>query len=174
MTSSTLAATKTKEESATGSKRGGKYLTFFLAGEEYGTEILKVQEIIGLMPITLLPGAPVYLRGVLNLRGTVIPVLDLRAKFGMEQATETRETCVIVLCSMGQRVGIVVDKVSEVVDIPEECVEDVPLFGINLNTDYIFGIGKSKGSIRFLLDIDRVLATPQLVDIHASLQEIPK
>lgn len=149
---------------------GGKYLTFFLGGEEYGLEILKVQEIIGMMDITPVPRTPHYVRGVLNLRGKVIPIVDLRLKFEMEAAEQTDETCIIVVQANGQQKGIVVDKVSEVLDIVDEDIQDAPSFGENVTTDYILGIGKSEGRVKLLLDIDEVLATNetlQLGDIAA-------
>lgn len=141
---------------------GGKYLTFVLAGEEYGLEILKVHEIIGMMQVTSVPQTPVFVRGVINLRGKIIPVVDLRLKFGMEAAEQTDETCIIVVQANNVQVGIVVDKVSEVLDISNEDIEDTPSFGEQVNTDYILGIGKSNGSVKMLLDIDEVLSTSEL------------
>jgi purine-binding chemotaxis protein CheW len=138
--------------------RGGKYLTFFLAGEEYGLEILKVQEIIGMMDVTPVPGAPGHVRGVINLRGKVIPVVDLRLRFGMEAAETTSETCIIVVQTNRVQTGIVVDQVSEVSNIGSGDVEDAPTFGSDVQTDYLLGIGKAEGRVRLLLDIDRVLA----------------
>jgi purine-binding chemotaxis protein CheW len=137
---------------------GGEFLTFFLRGEEYGLEILKVQEIIGIMAVTPVPRTPDYIVGIINLRGKVIPIVDLRLKFGMEPLAHTEETCIIVVQANGLQVGIVVDKVSEVLDIAAADVEDAPSFGTEVNTDYILGIGKSEGRIKLLLDIDRVLA----------------
>ena len=136
---------------------GGKFLTFFLAGEEYGLEILKVQEIIGIMDVTPVPRTPAFIRGVINLRGKVIPIVELRLKFSMESIEETEETCIIVVQTHGMQVGIIVDKVSEVLDISGVDIEDAPSFGTEVNTDYILGIGKTEGRIKLLLDIDRVL-----------------
>jgi purine-binding chemotaxis protein CheW len=141
-----------------GNDRGGKYLTFYLAGEEYGLEILKVQEIIGMMDVTPVPGSPEHVRGVINLRGKVIPVVDLRRRFGMETAETTSETCIIVVQTNRIQTGIVVDQVSEVSNISSGDVEDAPSFGAEVQTDYILGIGKAEGRVRLLLDIDRVLA----------------
>jgi len=138
--------------------RSGKFLTFFLAGEEYGLEILKVQEIIGMMDITPVPRAPEYIRGVINLRGKVIPIVDLRLRFGMESAERTSETCIIVVEANGVQTGIVVDQVSEVLDISADQIEDTPAFGSEVRTDYILGIGKAEGRVKLLLDIDRALA----------------
>ncbi|MHC4105847.1 MAG: chemotaxis protein CheW [Planctomycetota bacterium] len=143
-------------------EKEGKYLTFALANEEYGLEILKVREIIGYMEITAVPQTPSYVKGVINLRGQVIPVVDLRAKFGMETTDTTEETCIIVV-ETGQdgrsfSTGIVVDHVEEVLDIAGEDIEEAPQFGSAVNTDFILGMGKIGESVKILLDIDRVLA----------------
>jgi purine-binding chemotaxis protein CheW len=143
-------------------EKEGKYLTFALANEEYGLEILKVREIIGYMEITAVPQTPSYVKGVINLRGQVIPVVDLRAKFGMETTDTTEETCIIVV-ETGQEgrsfsTGIVVDHVEEVLDIAGEDIEEAPKFGSAVNTDFILGMGKIGESVKILLDIDRVLA----------------
>ena len=148
---------------------GGKFLTFFLAGEEYGIEILKVYEIIGLMPITRVPCTPAFMRGVINLRGKVIPILDLRAKFHMPPADSTGETCIIVVHVRGIVMGIIVDKVSEVVDIPDAEIEPPPSFGTEVNTEYIMGIGKSQKTIKILLDIERVLSSGEVVNLQKGL-----
>jgi purine-binding chemotaxis protein CheW len=148
--------------------RGGKFLTFFLAGEEYGLEILTVQEIIGMMDITPVPRTPDYIRGVFNLRGKVIPIVDLRLKFDMPGAERTSETCIIVVEANRVQTGIVVDQVSEVIDIAEEDIEDAPAFGSDVRTDYILGIGKSQGRVKLLLDIDRALSDGVLADLAAA------
>lgn len=141
--------------------RAGKYLTFRLAAEEYGLEILKVREIIGLMEITSVPKTPHYVRGVINLRGKVIPVVDLRLKFEMETIEDTEQTCVVVVevSTGGDSIltGIVVDAVSEVLGIEENQIEDPPTFGTGVDTDFILGIGKIKDEVKILLDIDKVL-----------------
>lgn len=148
--------------------RGGKFLSFFLAEEEYGIEILKVQEIIGIVGITRVPRTPEHIRGVINLRGKVIPVVDLRLKFGMETKEQTEETCIIVVRARGIEIGIIVDRVSEVLNIVSEDIEDAPSFGAGVNTDYLLGIGKSDGRVKLLLDIDKVLSTREVVEIHAA------
>jgi purine-binding chemotaxis protein CheW len=145
---------------------GGKFLTFFLDKEEYGLEILKVHEIIGMMPITTVPRTPKYIRGVINLRGKIIPVVDLRMKFGMVAVEQTDESCIIVVQANGVQMGIMVDKVSEVQDITREDIEEAPPFGSNIDTAYILGIGKSQGRVKILLDIDKVLSTKDMVDLH--------
>ena len=144
-------------------EKEGKYLTFALGPEEYGLEILKVREIIGYMDITAVPQTPEYVRGVINLRGQVIPVVDLRAKFGMETAERTDQTCIIVveISQDGRKfnTGIVVDNVQEVLDIAGDAIEDAPQFGSNAETDFILGMGKIGDSVKILLDIDRVLTS---------------
>jgi purine-binding chemotaxis protein CheW len=154
---------KTKESIA---EKGSKYLTFKLADEEYGIGILKVKEIIGMMPITLVPQTPQFVKGVINLRGKVIPVLDLRLKFGMGLIDYTERTCIIVVEITHESgpvmMGIVVDSVSEVVQIRSEDVEETPTFGTKLNTDYIMGMAKLNGGVKILLDIDRVLSSKEL------------
>ena len=158
-------------ENPTGDRRAGKYLTFFLAEEEYGIEILKVREIIGLMSITPVPRTPGYIRGVINLRGKVIPVVDLRLKFGMEGVSPTEETCIIVVEAGDAERGIIVDQVSEVQDIAGEEIEETPCFGQEVDTGYILGIGKSNGRVKLLLDIDQALAEPGVVELRNPLME---
>ncbi len=142
--------------------REGKYLTFTLADEEYGIGILKIREIIGMMPITSVPQTPEFVKGVINLRGQVIPVVDLRRRFGMESIDYTERTCIIVVEIEGLAgtvmIGTVVDSVSEVLKIKGEDIEDTPTFGAKLNTEYILGMAKMEGGVKILLDIDRVLS----------------
>ena len=146
--------------------REGKYLTFTMAGEEYGIGILKIKEIIGMMPITSVPQTPEFVKGVINLRGKVIPVVDLRLRFGMEEIEYTERTCIIVVEIEGPTgmvmIGIVVDAVSEVLNIKGEEIEDTPTFGTKLNIDYILGMAKMEGGVKILLDIDKVLNSDEL------------
>jgi purine-binding chemotaxis protein CheW len=148
----------------------GKYLTFTLAEEEYGIGILKIKEIIGMMPITSVPRTPDFVKGVINLRGQVIPVMDLRLKFGMEAIDYTERTCIIVVEMKGETgtvmIGIVVDSVSEVLNIKGEDIEATPTFGARLNTDYILGMAKVGGGVKILLDIDRVLGAEELAELE--------
>jgi len=141
----------------------GKYLTFSLASEEYGISILEIKEIIGMMPITSVPQTPAHIKGVVNLRGKVIPVMDLRLRFGMPAMDYTERTCIIVVEISGQagtvQVGVVVDAVSEVLNVKPEDIEPTPSFGTKLNTDYILGLAKMGGGIKILLDITRVLSS---------------
>ena len=161
-------------------ERAGRFLTFYLADEEYGVEILKVQEIIGMQPITRVPRTPAAIRGVINLRGKVIPIMDLRERFGMpsaevalagaseaDVAAAEAVRCIIVVQVVGPTgvavpVGIVVDRVSEVSSIGEAEIEDAPSFGAGVRTEYLWGLGKAQGRVKLLLDIDRVLAAEEL------------
>jgi purine-binding chemotaxis protein CheW len=139
----------------------GKYLTFALGPEEFGLQILKVREIIGYMEVTAVPQTPHFVKGVINLRGQVIPVVDLRAKFGMEAIEVTEQTCIIVVetsqTSRKSSTGIIVDRVQEVLDITDESIEEAPDFGAAVETSFILGMGKIGNSVKILLDIDRVL-----------------
>ena len=150
----------------------GKYLTFALAHEEYGLEILKVREIIGYIEVTAIPQTPHYVRGVINLRGQVIPVMDLRAKFGMETTEVTEQTCIIVveIAQAGRtfNTGIIVDRVQEVLDIGGEDIEEAPQFGAAVCTDFILGMAKVGESVKILLDIDKVLAGAATEDFGAA------
>ena len=148
---------------------GGKFLTFFLGDEEYGLQILAVQEIIGLLPVTRVPRTPPFVRGVVNLRGKVIPVADLRLKFGLPAVEPTAETCIVFVRANATEVGLVVDRVSEVVDIPADRVDPPPTFGPDVNVDYLLGIGKGDGGgVKLLLNIDNVLSTQDVVDLRVA------
>ena len=146
---------------AAAAAKAGKYLTFGLGKEVYGLEILKVQEIIGMIGTTRVPGSPSHIRGVINLRGKVIPVANLRAKFLLDSVEDTQKTCIIVvqIRMRGQQVtmGVIVDEVNEVLKIAENQIEPPPSFGTEVNTDFILGIGKIGEKVVLLLDVDRVL-----------------
>jgi purine-binding chemotaxis protein CheW len=146
--------------------REGKHLTFSLCGEEYGIGILKIKEIIGMMRITPIPQTPAFVKGVINLRGKVIPVIDLRLRFGMGSIEYDDRTCIIVVeinTDSGKiHTGIVVDSVSEVLNIKSSDIEDTPTFGTKLDTDYILGMAKMGGGVKILLDIDRVLTAEEI------------
>jgi len=137
--------------------KGGKFLSFFLGNEEYAFEILKVQEIIGLMPITPVPRMPSYIRGVLNLRGKIVPVMNLRLRFGLPAIEDTNETCVIVVQEGQYLMGVLVDKVSEVADIDDVQIEDVPTIGESAKNEYLSGIGKVKESVKMIVNVHKVL-----------------
>ncbi len=149
-----------------GVEREGKYLTFSLGEEEYGIGILKVKEIIGMMKITPVPQTPEFVKGVINLRGKVIPVIDLRLRFGMDENGYTDRTCIVVVEIDGTggklHIGVVVDSVSEVLNIKGGDIEDTPSFGTTLNTEYILGMAKTGGGVKILLEIDRVLSSSEL------------
>jgi len=153
------------DSTITATERAGKYLTFKLNGENYGLGILSVREIMGILPITSVPNVPCYMKGVVNIRGKVIPIIDLRLKFGMLEAEPTEQTCIIVVCIGQMEVGIVVDCVSEVMDIAENDIEDTPDFGIDTDTNTILGMSKAGGKVAILLDIDKVLCGEELSDM---------
>jgi purine-binding chemotaxis protein CheW len=143
-----------------------KYLTLVLAKEHYGVPILKVQEIIGLQDITPVPRMPSEVRGVLNLRGRVIPVIDMRSRFGLDRGEDTKRTCIVVVQvsnpvagSPSVIMGVVVDQVSEVQDIPPEQIEPAPALGASVDTAFIAGVGKVGKRVVMLLDIDRALGS---------------
>jgi purine-binding chemotaxis protein CheW len=157
---------KTNETPGALPAREGKYLTFALAQEEFGLEILKVREIIGYIDVTAVPQTPPHVKGVVNLRGQVIPVIDLRAKFGMETTEITPQTCIIVVeIAQGGRTfstGITVDRVQEVLDISGDHIENAPQFGSSVDTSFILGMAKVGDRVKILLDIDKVLAGTDL------------
>ncbi|HYX10295.1 MAG TPA: chemotaxis protein CheW [Bacteroidales bacterium] len=136
---------------------GGKFLSFFLGKEEYTIPILKVQEIIGLMSITPVPKMPDYIRGVLNLRGKIVPVMKLRTRFGLEEIEDTNETCIIVIHQDKYLMGVLVDKVSEVVDIETGEIEEVPSVGVADQSEYLAGLGKARDSVKMILEVQKVL-----------------
>jgi len=161
-----------KKDVEQGLGKSEKYLTFNLSGEQYGLEIIKVKEIIGLMDITRVPRIPDFVRGVINLRGKVIPVIDLRKKFAMESVEDTEQTCIIVVDIMQEnlslQMGIIVDSVSEVLDIQDDTVEETPTFGTAVSTNFIKGIAKTKGGVKILLNIEEVLTTDELQSVSES------
>ena len=154
--------------------RAGKYLTFQLGNEEFGIRVLKVREIMGLQEITAVPRTPAHVKGVINLRGKVVPVVDLRLKFGLPSADYTQRTCIIVTQVQGESgpvmMGIVVDGVSEVLNLSPQEIEDTPDFGDEAAVAYLLGMAKVKGKVKILLDIDRVLSTSELHNLGAILQ----
>ena len=157
-------------------EKGGKYLTFRLQEEEYGLEILKVREIMGLMDITEVPQMPDYVAGVINLRGKVIPVVDLCLKFGMPHEEFTEETCIIVVeitskKGVSMQVGIIVDTVREVLNIPGASIEPAPEFGSSINTEFILGMGKVGETVKLLLDIDKVIAAEEMKKIDRTVRK---
>jgi len=152
----------------------GKYLTFKLDEEEYGLDIMKVQEIIGIMPVTKVPRVPEYVRGVINLRGRIIPTIELRAKFGIESVEDTERTCIIVVELQTEKgkvnMGVIVDEVAEVMDFNADSIDAAPEFGTALNTAFILGIGIVKGSVKILLDLDKVLTAQEMSHVETIAQ----
>jgi purine-binding chemotaxis protein CheW len=152
----------------------GKYLTFSLDEEEYGIGILKVKEIIGMMDITSVPRTPDFVKGVINLRGKVIPIMDLRLKFDMGEIPYTDRTCIIVVEIDSNDttilIGIVVDAVSEVLNIGENEIEETPAFGTQLDTDYILGMAKTENGVKILLNIDKVLSFEEITGLEKVAQ----
>ncbi len=175
MSSANESAAAVAEKSDVGAQLAGKYLTFKLAEEEYGLEILKVQEIIQMQAVTKVPRTPDYVRGVINLRGKVIPVVDLRRKFGLDSVKDTEKTCIIVVQISHKEgkvvMGIIIDEVKEVLDIKAENIEETPSFGASVNTEFILGIGKIGTSVKMLLSIDKVLSFVEIDSITKSSLE---
>ncbi len=154
--------------------RAGKYLTFQLANEEFGIRVLKVREIMGLQEITAVPQTPPHIKGVFNLRGKVVPVIDLRLKFGILKAEYTQRTCIIVTQVQGEAghvlMGIIVDGVSEVLNLTASEIEDTPDFGEDVAGQYLLGMAKVKGKVKILLDIDRVLSTQDFHNLSSMIR----
>ena len=150
--------------------KAGKYLTFKLADEDYGISLLKVREIIGMLPITSVPQTPDFIKGVINLRGKVIPVTDLRLRFGMSETDYTDRSCIIVVEIQGVdstiQTGIVVDAVTEVLPVKAEEIETAPEFGARVDTRYIHGMANMDGSVKILLDIDRVMTAEEIAELE--------
>jgi purine-binding chemotaxis protein CheW len=150
--------------------KAGKYLTFKLADEDYGISLLKVREIIGMMPITSVPRTPDFVKGVINLRGKVISVTDLRLRFDMAESDYTDRTCIIVVEVVGQdttvQMGIVVDAVTEVLPVKAEEIEAAPEFGAKVDTQYIRGMANMDGAVKILLDIDRVMTAAEIAELE--------
>ena len=164
-------------ESATGSSPAsiaGKYLTFFCGGETYGIPVLKVREIISMLPITQVPQVPTDMKGVINLRGKVIPVVDLRAKFSMPEIEATDSTCIVVVQIRGSEgqtklIGLIVDAVEEVANIAQADIEPTPDFGGSISVQYILGMAKIKGSVKSLIDIDQIIAADTIEHLTAEI-----
>jgi purine-binding chemotaxis protein CheW len=171
-----MSTTMTVNDAATAQSdvRAGKYLTFQLSNEEFGIRVLKVREIMGLQEITAVPQTPAHIKGVINLRGKVVPVIDLRLKFGLAAAEYTQRTCIIVTQVLGESgavlMGIVVDGVSEVLTLAGSEIEDTPDFGEEYSGGYLLGMAKVKGKVKILLDIERVLSTQDLHNLNSMVR----
>ena len=151
---------------ATGPNLGGKYLTFALGEESYAVDVRKVREIIRLTNITTVPQMPAFIRGVINLRGKIIPVIDLRVRFGLPHAATTDKTCIVVVqiqtgANLRRETGLIVDNVEEVLNLSATDIEETPDFGTQVDTEYLLGMAKIKGVVKMLLDLDRVLGSDE-------------
>ncbi len=171
----TMLASNEPATAAQNDARAGKYLTFLLANEEFGIRVLKVREIMGLQDITAVPQTPAHIKGVINLRGKVVPVVDLRLKFGVPAAEYTQRTCIIVTQVQAESgtvlMGIIVDGVSEVLNLPPAEIEDTPDFGEEIAGRYLLGMAKVKGKVKILLDIDRVLSAQEIRGLTSILEK---
>jgi purine-binding chemotaxis protein CheW len=164
-----LAAAPANSTSQKTDQRAGKYLTFQLGNEEFAIQVLRVREIMGVQEITAVPQTPGYVKGVINLRGKVIPVIDLRLKFGLAEIEYTQRTCIIVvqIHAEGQKflIGVIVDAVSEVITLQAGEIDDTPDFGSGVATPYLLGMAKIKGKVKILLDIDIVLSAQDVAGL---------
>jgi purine-binding chemotaxis protein CheW len=171
---STLTAPEISSRTPQSDKRAGKYLTFLLGKEEFGVGVLKVREIMGVREITAMPQTPSYMKGVIDLRGKVTPVIDLRLKFGLAGIDYTERTCIIVVQvkngTASLVMGMVVDEVSEVIAVAAGDIEDTPDFGVRVATDYILGMAKARGKVKILLDIDAVLTSREIHGLEAVIR----
>jgi purine-binding chemotaxis protein CheW len=168
----------TVEATMAGRHRAGKYLTFTLHQESYGIDVLKIREIIRLTNITAVPRMPAYVRGVINLRGKIIPIMDLRLRFGFPDAQSTEQTCIIVVqvkLADGKcmQMGLVVDAVEEVANLAAADIEETPNFGGEIATDYITGMAKIKGAVKTLLDIDKIVDAESVESMRISKPSVP-
>jgi len=152
-----------------------QYLTFRLGNEVFAVDVTKAQEVLDFTTVTRVPQTPKYMRGVINLRGSVVPVVDMRIKFGMDESAQTRDTCIIVMevSVDGERavIGAVADAVLEVLDLDEEQVEPPPRIGTKLNTEFIKGMGNRNGDFLIMLDIDRVFSSDEIALISGAMEE---
>jgi purine-binding chemotaxis protein CheW len=155
-------------------QQAGKYLIFHLGVEEFGVEVLKVREIMGIQDITAVPQVPSYVKGVINLRGKVIPVIDLRLRFGLAAQEYTERTCIIVVRTrQGEEdltIGMIVDGVVEVLNLAASEIEDTPDFGPGVAMPYLRGMAKTKGKVKILLDIDQVVSTNEMSGLNTLIQ----
>lgn len=166
----------TQTNSAAKGANENKFLSFCLGSEHYGVEILRVREIIGLLAITPLPQTPGYVKGVMNLRGRIIPVIDLRLRFGLPSTEATKETCIVVLETSEQDgsqtvMGAIVDSVREVQDIAPAAIEPPPEFGCEIPLRYILGMGKVKDKVVVLLEIAEVIGVRERAQIAGAIKE---
>lgn len=169
MTTETETTAAIMEQQMGFSTDGCQYLTFTLGEEHYGVDILRVQEIKGYTAVTRIPNTPDSIKGVLNLRGTIVPIIDLRAKFGMEKIDYTRFTVIVVVVVKDRVMGIIVDAVSDVLNIPKKDIQPTPQFGTAVDVSFISGIGKCGDKLVALLDIDQILSLRELEQAAAAV-----
>ena len=170
-----MSATMKSQSKVANEARAGKYLTFRMGKEEYGLEILKVFEIINLMPITEVPRMPDFVRGVINLRGRIIPVVDLRLKFGLPEMAYDDRTCIIIVQisrnDQEVKTGLIVDRVCDVIKIRDDQFEETPSFGPSVDTRFLLGIGKVAQRVVLLLDVDEVLSAEEVGMVDQVVRE---
>mgnify|MGYP000883450685 CR=1 FL=1 len=145
-----------------------QYVTFLIGGETYGVEVLQVQEIIGMTPITFVPNAMNFMKGVINLRGTVVPVIDMRLKLNLDERQYDVSTVIIVVEVKERMIGIIVDSVSDVVSLPVNSIQDTPHFTSKIETDFVKGIGQIDENLVIILDVSRILTTAEIKSINTS------
>ncbi len=162
---------------ATGTAEIAQYLTFLLSGEMYAVGILNVKEIIEYGQLTEIPMMPAFIRGVINLRGSVVPVIDLSARFGGHQTETSRRTCIVIIeLSNGEErhdIGVVVDAVSEVLEVSSADIEPAPSFGAKIRADFIDGMAKINGKFVIILDIQRVLSVEEIATLATVTERGP-
>jgi len=148
-----------------------QFVTFIIEDEYYGVEILKVQEIVGMTRITSVPNMAHYMRGVINLRGKVVPVVDMRLKFNMDEREYDAVTVILIVEVKGREIGMIVDSVSDVVDIPGDQIQNTPHFNAGIDTNYIHGIGNVNDMLVILLDVNKILSSDELEKIDQNSSE---
>lgn len=143
-----------------------QYVTFLIGSEVYGVEVLRVQEIIGMTRVTQVPNSMHFMKGVINLRGTVVPVVDMRLRFVMDEKDYDNFTVILIVEVKGTMIGMIVDSVSDVVNIPVKDIQDTPHFSVNIRTDYIKGIGRIEEDLVIVLDVDKILSHEEIEKIE--------
>ena len=154
---------------ATGAHVGNEYLTFTLGHEEYGIEILKVQEIRSYEQVTTIANAPEFIKGVVNLRGTIVPIVDMRIKFNLGEVDYTEFTVVIILNVANRVVGMVVDGVSDVTTLKADEIKPAPEFGASLDTQYLLGLGTAGERMIILVDIEKLMTSRDMELVEAAV-----
>ena len=173
--SSDLKNMATQEPPSSAIAESGQYLTFLQRAEMFAIGILGIKEIIEYANLTTVPLMPKFISGVINIRGAVVPVIDLSARFGREAAVPTRRSCIVIIETVNDNekmdIGIIVDSVSEVLEIPPVDIEPAPRFGTNIRADFISGMGKVNGNFVIILDISRVLSVDEMSSLTSASSE---